>query len=212
LYFATGNRAKLAQFRWVAARLGSNIEIASARAAFGEAAHYQEVGDTEQEIARQGALSVAARTGVPIVAEDTGLHVAALDGRPGIRAGQYLRDAGRVGLLRELTGVADRRAEIVAALAYATPDGDWLEYERRVVGTLIQHQRWTSGLPDWIGPTREDPYGGGYNCIFVPQGEVRTLAEIPPREALDVGYREPNFAALLEALGALPSVTCGGQR
>jgi XTP/dITP diphosphohydrolase len=183
--------------------------VVSVRATFAELAHYREIGETELEIARCGALSVVLRTGVPIVAEDTRLHVAALGGRPGIRAGAYLKSWGRNGLLCELRGTAEWQAQIVAALAYATPDGDCLEYEHRVAGTLIRHQRWMSGLPDWIAPTWDNPYGGGYNSVFVPQGEVRTLAEIPPGEALHVGYREPNFAALIGALGCDQSCTSG---
>ena len=201
LHFATGNGAKLAQFRWVARCLGAEVHIVSARGVFGHAACYRETGSTECEIARKGALLVAARVGVPVVAEDTGLHVAALDGQPGIRAGRYLKEAGREGLLRELEGTEGRQAEIVAALAYATPDGSWMEYEHRVVGQIIRHQRWMRGLPDWIAPTMANPYGGGYNCVFLPHGETRTLAEIPPGEALQLGYREPNFVALLRALG-----------
>ena len=76
---------------------------------------------------------------------------------------------------------------------------------RQGLGTvefLIAHQeRWTRGLPDWIAPTEENVLGGGYNAVFIPCGETRTLAQIPPLEALDRGYREPNFVALLQELG-----------
>ena len=136
-----------------------------------------------------------------MLAEDTGLHVVALGGRPGIRAGRYLKAHGRAGLLRELAGREDRRAEIVSAVAYATPDGECCAYEHRVPGQILQQERWTPGLPNWIAPTEESVFGGGYNAVFAPDGETRTLAEIPPLEALDRGYREPNFSALLRELG-----------
>jgi hypothetical protein len=57
-------------------------------------------------------------------------------------------------------------------------------------------------MPDWIGPSSDNPMGGGYNAIFIPLGETRTLSEIPPEEAIDVGYREPNFCALVTFLRA----------
>ena len=117
------------------------------------------------------------------------------------RAGRYLQAHGRAGLLRELAGCEDWRAEIVSAVAYATPDGECCVYEHRVSGQVLQQEQWTPGLPNWIAPTEESVFGGGYNAVFVPDGETRTLAEIPPLEALGRGYREPNFSALLRELG-----------
>jgi XTP/dITP diphosphohydrolase len=201
LYFATENGAKLAQLRWIVDHLGCDACVLSACERFGGAARYREIGDTEIEIARRGALDVAGRLSVPALTEDTGLYVVALGGRPGIRAGRYLKAHGRAGLLCELAQCDDRHAEIVSALAYATPGGECMVYEHRVPGRIIQRERWTRGLPNWIAPTEENVLGGGYNAIFCPDGETRTLAEIPPAEALDRGYREPNFIALLRELG-----------
>ena len=205
LFFATGNEAKLAQLRWIARHLSSDVQVLSARARFGDAARYDEVGATECAIARRGALEVAARLGVAVLVEDTGLQVVALGGHPGIRAGRYLKAHGRAGLLRELEACTVRRAEIVSAIAYATPGGVCSVYEHRVPGRITRQERWTPGLPDWIAPAEDNASGGGYNAVFVPVGETRTLAQIPPREALDWGYREPNFVALLQDLRHVPS-------
>jgi XTP/dITP diphosphohydrolase len=201
LFFATGNGAKLAQLRWIAAYYGCEVRVLSPRECFGDRARYEEVGTTEREIARCGARDVTTRIGVPVLTEDTGLRVGALNGWPGVRAGRYLKAHGRAGLLRELAECEDRRAAIISAVAYATPNGECMVYEHRVPGQITRQERWTPGLPNWIAPTEESVYGGGYNAIFVPDGETRTLAEIPPIEALDRGYREPNFVALLRALG-----------
>jgi XTP/dITP diphosphohydrolase len=201
LFFATGNGAKLAQLRWVAEHLGCDVRVVSARERFGDEARYEEVGATELAIACRGALDVAARIGVPVLAEDTGLHVVALGGRPGVRAGRYLKACGRAGLMGELAGREDRRAAIVSVVAYATANAECMVYEHRVPGRITRQEHWTPGLPNWIAPTEDSVFGGGYNAIFVPDGETRTLAEIPPIEALDWGYREPNFVALLRALG-----------
>lgn len=198
LYFATANQAKLAQLRWIVEYLGDDVCIVSATDRFGDAARYDEIGETEMEIARQGALAVAVRVGVPVLAEDTGFYVDALRGEPGIRAGLYLKQRGRRGILDRLDGMPNRRAAIVSAVAYATPDGNAFTWVHRVAGQVIDVERWTPGLPDWIAPTPDNPLGGGYNAIFVPVGETRTLAEIPPEEALVWGYREPNFIALVQ--------------
>jgi XTP/dITP diphosphohydrolase len=201
LYFATGNAAKLGQLAWVAQFLELPVVVRSAREVYGDSARYDERGDSEEAIARTGALSVAARLGVPVVTEDTGLHVSALDGRPGIRAGRHLAAHGRLGLLNELDGCTDRRAEIISAAALAAPDGACTVYRSSVRGRITSAERWRPGMPDWIAPTSGNASGGGYNAVFIPAGETRTLAEIPPPEAMRWGYREPNFAALLAALG-----------
>jgi inosine/xanthosine triphosphate pyrophosphatase family protein len=57
-------------------------------------------------------------------------------------------------------------------------------------------------MPEWVGPTPENPLGGGYNPIFILQGHTRTLAEISAVEGVVIGYREPNFCALIKFLTA----------
>ncbi len=215
LFFATTNRAKLTQLRWVVEQLGSDVQIVSAVEQFGRAAHYDESSNTEAEIARRGAQEVTARIGVPVLTEDTGLHVAALGGRPGVYAGRYLKAHGRTGLLREMQHCADRRAEIVSAVAWAAPDGDEGMIEHRVSGQIAVEEQWMPGLPDWIAPTPDNPLGGGYNAVFIPDpppgqvADTRTLAEIPPLEALKWGYREPNFIVVLRRLCLAVSWTAG---
>ena len=198
IFFATTNPAKLAQLRWVAQHMNCTAPIHSAVEQFGDAARYQEVGHTETEIAQRGAQAVAARIGVPVLTEDTGFYVAALGGKPGIYAGRFLKANGRQQLLTRLKGESDRRAEIVSAVAYARPDGECILWEHRVPGQIAHAEQWTPGLPDWIAPTPQTSSGGGYNAIFIPCGERRTLAKIPPIEALSWGYREPNFVRFLK--------------
>jgi XTP/dITP diphosphohydrolase len=204
IVFATTNAAKLAQLRFVADSLGYAVTVVPAQERYGEAAEYEEVGQTVQAIARQGALEVAARLGVPVLTEDTGLFVAALDGQPGIRAGRFLKEQGRAGMLATLAAFAspeERRAEVVSALCYATPEGRGLLLERTVTGHIADQERW-GPYPAWIAPQAPSSAGGGFNALFVPAGETRTLAEIPPEEALGWSYRERNFQELLEQLAA----------
>lgn len=200
--FATGNPAKLAQLADVAMRLGCGLAILSAQARHGDLARYEEIGADTEAIARAGALAVAARIHSPVLAEDTAFYVDALGGEPGVFAGRYLKQHGRAGILAALQGRVDRRAWIVSALAWADPTGRCRTWVQRLEGSVTFQEAWAEGLPGWIAPGPGNSQGGGYNAIFIPQGEARTLAQIPPDEALIKGYREPNFAAMLRWLTA----------
>jgi XTP/dITP diphosphohydrolase len=200
LLFATGNTSKLAQLAFVIETLSSPVTLVPARERYGDAARYTEIGATGSDIARRGALEVAARIGEPVFTEDTTLHVAALDGRPGIHARAYLLEHGRQSLLRELDGIVDRYAEITSALAWATPEGDLRVWVRVLPGRIAAQERYGTGMPSWVAPQPDLPDGGGYNAVFIPLGETRTLAEIPPVEGLQLGYREPNFRAAVDFL------------
>lgn len=202
LIFATGNRAKLAQMDFVIRYRWLPITLVPARERFGDDALYDEVGGSAAAVALHGALTLAARLGVPVVTEDTTLHVAALNGEPGVRAGAFLIEHGRTGLLQRLDGQTSRAACISSAVAWAAPDGESQTWVANVPGEVTRTERWDHELPDWIAPTPENPLGGGYNAIFRPAGLHYTLAEIPPLAALVVGYREPNFLALLDFLMA----------
>ena len=195
--FATGNEAKLAQLAFVASQLSPEIEVVSARALYGALARYEEQGETVQEIARAGALEVSARVGEAVLAEDTGLFVDALGGEPGVRAGRYLAEQGRRGLLSRLQGAASRRATVSSALCYATPDGRGREWLHELRGEICEEERFAADLPSWVAPSEAGGPGGGYNAVFVPDGESRTLAEVPPLEALHWSYRERNFEQAL---------------
>ncbi len=202
LIFATSNPAKLSQLAFVIDQLMVPFCLVSAQERYGDRAHYVEQGNTAASIAENGARQLARRLGVPIVTEDTTFHVEALGGQPGVRAGTYLAEHGRIGILRALVGAASRRATIVSAVAWATPEGDSQTWVTALDGQVSSRERWTAGQPDWLAPTPDNPLGGGYNAIFIPDGSMLTLAEVPPADSLHVGYREPNFCALLAFLAS----------
>ena len=58
-------------------------------------------------------------------------------------------------------------------------------------------------IKDWVAPTSENSFGGGYNAIFLPNGWNKTLAEISPTEAMSWSYREQNFANVLNYILSL---------
>jgi XTP/dITP diphosphohydrolase len=197
LYFATGNSAKLGQIRYVIERANLPVIVMPAGERFGDKAKYDEIGSTASEIAGYGARVVAERIRQPVLTEDTTFEVEALDGRPGIHAGAYLKKHGRDGILEAMKGETNRRARITSAVAFGRPGHAPNIIERTIDGTIVEQERWTPGLPDWVAPTPGNSLGGGFNAVFVPDGETRTLAEIPPDEGFVLGYREPLFLAVV---------------
>ncbi|HSK15927.1 MAG TPA: RdgB/HAM1 family non-canonical purine NTP pyrophosphatase [Gaiellaceae bacterium] len=156
----------------------------------------EETGETFYENAL-GKARFGRETAAPgrwAVGEDSGLEVDGLGGRPGIRSARYAgagaTDEGNVArLLAELTGVAGdgRRARYVCELVCLGPSGE----EVRGRGTLE-------------GRIAREPRGGagfGYDPVFVPEGEERTVAELGDDWKRARSHRAAAAAALLEALG-----------
>jgi XTP/dITP diphosphohydrolase len=95
--------------------------------------------------------------------EDSGIEVAALGGRPGLASARWAVD-GVAQLLHELEGVEDRRARYVCELVALAPDGEELRGTGILEGTIAAERRGGEGF--------------GYDPIFVPAGEERTVAEL----------------------------------
>ena len=125
-----------------------------------------EEGDTYYENARAKARFGRALdgSGAWVLGEDSGLEVDALGGRPGVQSARWARGEHVERLLRELRGVGDRRARYVCELVCLSADGD----ELRGTGTLT----------GWIAETPRGSEGFGFDPVFVPDGEERTVAEL----------------------------------
>jgi XTP/dITP diphosphohydrolase len=168
---ATHNAGKLREMRELMAPHG--LEVVSA----GELGlpEPDETGMSFRANARIKAEAAAQATGLPALADDSGICVAALDGEPGIYSARWAgpsKDfAGAMAAIeRQLgeKGAADRGAWFVSALTVAWPDGHLEEFEGRVDGTLV-----------W--PPR-GPEGFGYDPMFLPDGESRTFGEMSAEE------------------------------
>jgi inosine/xanthosine triphosphate pyrophosphatase family protein len=134
---------------------------------------------------------------VPVLAEDSSFQVEAMGGAPGVHAGKFLMEFGRAGILDSLQGNPHRIARILSAACWAAPDGNVQSWVTVLRGVITMQEEWIDGMPEWVGPSASNPLGGGFNAIFIPAHERRTLAQIPADEALIRGYREPNFSAAL---------------
>jgi XTP/dITP diphosphohydrolase len=180
LALVTGNAHKVVEL--AAALPGWRVE--GLRLAEEPAEH----GASYAENARIKAL--AGRSHAPegawVAGEDSGIEAIALGGRPGVHSARW--DADGVGrMLRELAGAHDRRARYVCALVALSPDGD----EVAVEGTL-------EGVVAWEARGSE---GFGYDPIFVPEGEERTVAELGDAWKRAHSHRARAAAALASALG-----------
>ncbi|WP_126172799.1 RdgB/HAM1 family non-canonical purine NTP pyrophosphatase [Altericroceibacterium xinjiangense] len=157
-----------------------------------------ETGQTFVANALIKARAAAEASGLPALADDSGLSVAALDGRPGVYTADWAerqwfegepgRDwfmaVGKVeGMLQAKGADASREAWFSCVLALAWPDGEHAVYEGRVDGTLTWPPRGSVGF--------------GYDPVFVPVGHDRTFAEIDPAEKHRISHRADAFAKLV---------------
>ncbi|PIB94259.1 RdgB/HAM1 family non-canonical purine NTP pyrophosphatase [Caulobacter sp. FWC2] len=139
------------------------------------------------------ARHAADRSGLPALADDSGLSVKALDGAPGIFSARwagpskdFVTAMQNVETRLEEMGSDDRAAWFTSALAVAWPNGPALVVEGRVDGTLVFPGRGTRGF--------------GYDPIFMPEGETMTFGEMEPAAKDAISHRARAFAKLKAAL------------
>jgi XTP/dITP diphosphohydrolase len=165
---ATNNPGKLVEFQALLAGLKARLVTP---AALGLVMDVPETGATYAENARLKAEALAQASGLLTLGDDSGLEVAALDGRPGLHSARYAgpgaSDADRRRkLMQELSQVpAPRPARFVAVLAVAHPGLPTREFEGIVEGELILEERGTGGF--------------GYDPLFFMPDYQATMAELP---------------------------------
>ncbi|GIV59991.1 MAG: non-canonical purine NTP pyrophosphatase [Rhodothermaceae bacterium] len=187
IVLATRNPGKVRELRALLA--GWPVVLRTA-ADFPGAPEVEEDAPTLEGNARKKALALHRHTGLPALADDTGLEVDALGGRPGVHsarfAGPGAGDAeNRARLLQELHGVPDRTARFRTVLAFATDDGV-LCFEGICRGYILEKERGRGGF--------------GYDPLFVPEGETRTFAELSPAEKNALSHRGKALRAWLAFL------------
>jgi XTP/dITP diphosphohydrolase len=203
LVIATHNAGKLKEIAALLAPFGLNC-ISAGSLGLPEPA---ETGKTFTENALIKARAAAEASGLPALADDSGLCVTALQDRPGVYTADWAerqwfegppgRDwymaMGKIeGMLAELGPSIDRSCHFACVLALAFPagthsgagpDGEHAVYEGRIEGTLSWPPRGAMGF--------------GYDPVFVPLGETRTFAEHDPAEKHAISHRAAAFALLV---------------
>lgn len=192
---ATRNHNKVDEVRAILAATGIPVALLGVDA-FEDLPDIVETGVTFAENALLKAADVARRTGLPAIADDSGLCVDVLGGAPGVFsarwAGKHGDDAANLDLLlAQLADIADehRGAHFACAAALVLPDGTEAVREGRIDGTLLRARRGANGF--------------GYDPIFLPDGHDRTTAEMAPAEKNTISHRTRAFRALAEDLAAL---------
>jgi XTP/dITP diphosphohydrolase len=193
LVLATRNAHKVQELAEILGAAGLDVELLPLPA---EAPEVVEDGLTFAENALKKARSAAAATGLPSVADDSGLCVDALNGMPGVFSARWAgtgRDdrANLALVLDQVVDVPDesRTAHFVCAAAVALPSGEERVVEGRVDGVLIRTPRGTGGF--------------GYDPAFVPLGREQTTAEMSNEEKNAISHRGKAFRALVPAVKEL---------
>ncbi|QKW38693.1 RdgB/HAM1 family non-canonical purine NTP pyrophosphatase [Actinomadura sp. NAK00032] len=189
IVLATHNRGKIAELH----RILGDLDVVGLDE-FPGAPDVAETEPTFEGNAFLKARAIAAFTGLPAVADDSGLSVDALNGMPGVLSARW---SGRFGaatgdrdtanlqlLLDQVADVADDRrgGAFVCAAVLVVPGGAEHAVEGRLRGTVIREPRGTGGF--------------GYDPVFVPDGETRTAAELSPAEKDAISHRGRAFREL----------------
>ncbi len=183
LVVATRNKGKIVEINALLAGLVEEISSAADYAEFPETV---EDGATFEENALKKAREAACFTGLPALADDSGLVVDALGGRPGVFSARYAGEsagdaANNSRLLEECKNVPEerRQAAFVCVLAFVTPEGVERLFTGRVTGRILTAARGEGGF--------------GYDPLFLVDGFGRSMAELELAEKNFVSHRAQAF-------------------
>lgn len=157
----------------------------------------EETGTTFEENAAIKAEAIAKRMQIPVLADDSGLMIDALDGRPGVFSARYAGEPKNdennlVKVMNELKGVPPehRQAHFVCVLAIAMPDHETTFYKGVCTGSIA------------MAPKGEN--GFGYDPVFIPTGYSQTMAELDPSEKNAISHRKK---AIIKLENDIPALT-----
>lgn len=179
---ASNNGHKIKEIKEI---LGDFFDVVSLREA-GVESDPEETGATFEENARIKAVAGMKASGMPCIADDSGLEVFALDGLPGVMSARYAGghgddSANNEKLLRELKNASDRSARYVCVICMAFPNGHEIVARGECRGTILKEARGEGGF--------------GYDPLFFFPQFGKTFAEITAEEKNEVSHRK---AALRE--------------
>lgn len=188
---ASKNPHKLVEIRKITEKFGMELVLESE---LGVDIEVEETGSTFEENSLLKAEAVMKATGLPALADDSGICVDALGGEPGIYSARYgfdptLDDFGRLQLLlKNMEAVPDgqRQAQFVCVISFVTPDGQVIQARGEVHGELLRAPAGTGGF--------------GYDPIFYYPPFGKSLAEVSPEEKNSVSHRANALKVLYEKL------------
>jgi len=172
----TQNQHKLTELRPLFKRFDVSFETTSVE-------KLEIRADDVETVAHEAAITAYDVLKRPVVLDDTGLFIDALNGFPGTYSAYILKTIGTTGILRLMNNIDKRNAEFVTAVGYA--DGDAV---RTFVGVM----------PGNIARAPAGEEGFGYDPIFVPQDETRTYAQLSLLEKVNISHRTKAFRKFLD--------------
>ncbi len=178
LLLATNNKNKVHEFCTLLQSEG--VEILS-KSDVGLTSDVEETGATFAENAYIKAMAAMQATGLPSIADDSGLSVDSLDGKPGVLSARYTgnhddsdRDRYEL-LLKNMNGIEDRCARFVCAICCVFPNGDVISVEGTCKGIIVFEPRGENGF--------------GYDPVFCADGMEKTMAELSMAEKNRISHR-----------------------
>lgn len=188
LVLASKNKKKLVEMQEILSALGVEVVL---EAEVGVDVDVEETGSTFAENAALKARAVCKASGLPAIADDSGLCVDALNGAPGVYSARYgggeLDDVGRYKLLLEnMRGQMDRRCGFVSAICCAFPNGDEITAQGECRGTLAYAACGDNGF--------------GYDPIFFVPEKKKTFAQLTAEEKNEISHRGKALRAFKEKL------------
>ena len=187
LVFATNNQHKLKEIKEIT---GNDIKIMS----LGDIGFEGDIPETEDTLegnARQKANFIFGKIKMNCFADDTGLEIDALDGRPGVYSARYAGeecsfDDNINKILEELEGVENRKARFRCVICLILNGEEYL-FEGRIDGTITIDRKGDTGF--------------GYDPVFIPNGYQQTFAEMPPYLKNGVSHRGRAMEKMMKFLG-----------
>lgn len=194
LFFATGNRGKVEELENLVKDMALDVEILHL-ADFPDFTPPPETGTTFRENAQIKAKGACAYTGLPSLADDSGLVVDALAGAPGVYSARYsgenaTAETNNEKLLREMVNVPDeeRTARFCAVLCLALPEGKTVFSEGKIDGKILRN---------YVGN-----HGFGYDPLFFVPEMGKGMAEMTMAEKNSISHRSRAFQGLRNALNS----------
>jgi len=185
---ATRNQGKVEEFR----RLVAGFPVVLKGIEDYPVPVVEEDGETFEENALKKACETSRAIGLPAMADDSGLEVTALCGRPGIHSARFAGDgasddANNAKILALMKGQQDRGARFVCVIAVAKPDGEWRIFKGTCEGIILEEPLGDKGF--------------GYDPVFYHPPSGKTFAEMSAEEKNRVSHRGKAMSQLKEAFG-----------
>ena len=192
IVLATRNKGKIRELARIFAHELPEVELLGTDN-FPDLADVDETEDSFEGNALLKAVAVSRFTKLPAIADDSGLAVDYLKGAPGIYSARYSGvhgddEANLQKVLREMEGIANRRAQFVCAAAFVAPNGYQKVLRAEMVGQLISQPRGANGF--------------GYDPIFVPEGFAQTTGEMAPDLKDSISHRGKAMRELAQIISS----------